>query len=250
MESITRMPPASISAYRGLSSKGIGQGPGRPVTRGEQYLDVSPLLAGDSDLLDAIELWMTLGSDPEDHQKLNDRLEAWSFFVYRNWQLVVRLVSAGTFGPRRAYFSHGRLWPLDAGPGFDPGLHIGRSEVFESPWRDDDPGQRVPEPEPALTRVEQIKAEPDAAALFLAHLFQSCLRRRPLIVLAPLSDFEVGAGLHSLLSFARGALPAELRQECRVRIYTRRPEALPARPRNFIDRDARRHAGACAKCPP
>jgi hypothetical protein len=223
---MTRIPPVSLSVYRGLSSKGIGQGPGRPVTRGEQYLEASPQLARDADLLDAIRPWMTLDSDPADHKKLNDRLEAWSCFVQGNLQFVVRLVSAGTFGPRAAYFAHGRAWPLDAGPGFDPGLHIGRSEAFESPWRDDNPGQRVPEPAPALSGVDQIKAEPDAAALFLAHLLQSCVRRRPLVVLAPLSDFAMGAPLHSLLSFARGALPADLRQECRVRIYTRIPDSF------------------------
>jgi hypothetical protein len=217
--------PASLSVYRGQSRRGrIGEGPGRPVTQGEQYLDASRPIDQNADLLDAIRPWMSLDSDPSDHQKLGDRLESWSFFSWGDWQLVARLVSAGTYDRRAAYFAHGRLWPLASGPGFDPGLHIGRSEAFEAPWRDDNPGQRVREPAPALSGVDQIKAEPDVAALFLAHLLQSCVRRRPLVVLAPLSDFAVGAPLHSLLSFARGALPASLRKECRVRIYTRTPE--------------------------
>lgn len=221
---MTRNAPVSLSVYRGLSNKGIGEGPGRPVTRGEQYLDASSPLGGDADLLDAIRLWMTLDSDPADHPKLNDRLEGWSCVIHNGWQLVVRLASAGTFGPRAAYFAHGRIWPSDTGLGFDPGLHMGRSEVFEAPWRDDDPGQLVPEPGEPLLRKDLIEAEPELAALFLAHLLQSGSRRRPLVVLAPLPEFTAGSSLPGLLAFARGALPGDLRRECRVRIYTRTPE--------------------------
>lgn len=222
---MTHTAPVSLSVYRGQSLRGIGEGPGRPVTQGEQYLGASPELARDAELLDAIRLWMSLDSDPADHTKLHDHLEAWSFCTAGRWQLVARLASAGTFlDGRAAYFSHGRLWPLDAGAGFDPGLHLGRSEAFETPWRDDSTGQRVPEPDQPLFQKERIEAEPDVAALFLAHLLQSCSRQRPLAVLAPLSEFAAGASLPSLVAFARGALPADLRKECRVRIYTRTPE--------------------------
>lgn len=218
--------PVSLSVYRGQQSHPgrIGEGPGRPVTQGEQYLEADAPLDRDADLLDAIRPWMSLDSDPADHQTLADRLESWSFFAFGNRQLVARLVSAGIYDRRAAYFAHGRLWPLDAGPGFDPGLHIGRSEAFETPWRDDDPGRRVPELEPAFTGVEQVRAEAEVAALFLGHLLQSAVRGRPLVVMAPLSEFAVGAPLHTLVSFARGALPADLRQKTRVRIYTRTPE--------------------------
>ncbi|HBL29422.1 MAG TPA: hypothetical protein DD490_21530, partial [Acidobacteria bacterium] len=218
--------PASLSVYRGQQAlRGrIGEGGGRLVAQGEQYLDAEPPLDRDADLLDAIRPWMSLDSDPVDHQVLADRLEAWSFFTCGDRQLVARLVSAGIYDRRAAYFAHGRLWPLPAGPGIDPGLHVGRSEAFEAPWRDDGPRRPVPEPAPAFLGVEPIKAEPEAASLFLGHLLQSAVRGRPLAVLAPLSDFAVGAPFHKLLSFARGSLPADLRQTTRVRIYTRTPE--------------------------
>jgi hypothetical protein len=221
---MTRTAPGSLSVYRGQSRRGIGEGPGSLTAHGEQYLGASPPLDQDGDLLEAIRPWMTLDSDPADHQRLSDRLEAWSLFRHRDRQFVVRLVSAGAYDSRAGYFAHGRAWPLDAGPGFDPGLHLGRSEAFESPWRDDDPGRRVEEPAPALVRPDRIAAEPERAAQLLAQLLQCSARRRSLIIAAPVSEFAAGAALHALVSFARGALPADLRQDCRVRIYTHTPE--------------------------
>jgi len=221
---MTRTPPVSLSVYRGQSRRGIGEGPGSSTAHGEQYLGATPPLDQDSGLLEAIRPWMTLDSDPADHQRLNDRLEAWSLFCHRDRQFVVRLVSAGAYDSRAGYFSHGRSWPLDAGPGIDPGLCLGRSEAFENPWRDDDPGRRVDEPVPPFFRPERIAAEPERAAQLLAHLLQCGAHRRPLIIAAPVAEFAAGTPLPGLLSFARGALPADLRKECRVRIYTHTPE--------------------------
>jgi hypothetical protein len=239
--------PTSGSIYRGQSRKGIGEGAESPIAHGEQYLDASPPLGQDTGLLEEIRPWMSLGLDPADQQRLNDRLEGWSFLQYRDLQLVARLVSAGFYDDRAAYFAHGRVWPLGGAPGFDPGLHLGRSEAFESPWRNDDPGQRVPEPVPALVRPEQIVAEPEAAVHLLAQLLQACVHRHPLIIAAPITAFAAGSPLHALVSFARAALPADLRQECRIRIYTRTPElflrnrkavllAIPAEAREVIER--------------
>lgn len=221
-----RTAPASLSVYRGQSRRGIGEGPGKPIAHGEQYLAVSQKLALDGDLLGAIRHWMTLDSDPADHQRLQDRLESWSCFGVRNFRCVVRLTPAGSYDRRAAYFSHGRVWSLDQlDAGCDPGLHLGRSEMFEQPWRDDDQGQRVAkELFPELVRPRQIADEAQTAARFLAHLYQSCLRSRPLIIAAPISAFEAGSSLHALVSFARGALPRDLRDRCDVRIYTRTPD--------------------------
>lgn len=221
-----RTAPASLSVYRGQSRRGIGEGPGKPIAHGEQYLAVSQKLALDGDLLGAIRHWMTLDSDPADHQRLQDRLESWSCFGVRNFRYVVRLTPAGNYDRRAAYFSHGRVWSLDQlDAGCDPGLHLGRSEMFEQPWRDDDQGQRVAkELFPELVRPRQIADETQTAARFLAHLYQSCLRSRPLIIAAPISAFEAGSSLHALVSFARGALPRDLRDRCDVRIYTRTPD--------------------------
>lgn len=223
---MVRTAPASLSVYRGQSRRGIGEGPGKPISHGEQYLAVSQSLASDGDLLDAIRHWMTLDSDPADHQRLQDRLESWSCFNVRNFRCVVRLVPAGIYDRRAAYFAHGRAWTLDQlEAGCDPGLHLGRSEEFEQPWRDDDPGKHVDkEPFPELVRPRQIAEEAQTAARFLAHLYQSCARSRPLIIAAPVSAFEAGSSLHALVSFARGALPRELRDRCSVRVYTRTPD--------------------------
>jgi hypothetical protein len=218
-------PPAALSVYRGQSRSGIGEGLGRPVSHGEQYLAAAPELLASEPLLDAVRPWMTLGSDPADHERLSDGLEGWSVLRLHGFDLVARLVSAGRYERRAAFFAHGRLWPSEPGcPGFDPGLHVGRSEMFERPFRDDDPGERVPEAAPALVRPDQVAAEPGVAALLLAHLLEGCVRGRPLIVAAPIADFAAGTALHALVSFARGALPADLKVDCRVRIYTRKPE--------------------------
>ena len=203
----------------------MGEGPGAPVAHGEQYLGAQGALERDGELLAAIRPWMTLDSEPADHLRLEDRLEGWSCFGYRNLQLVARLTSAGYFDRRAAYFTHGRAWQLDGlARGVDPGLHLGRSEAFEAPWRDDDAGERVAEPAPALVRPEQIAAEPSVAALFLGHYLQALVGRYPLIIAVPVSDFLAGAPVHALVSFSRGALPADLRINARIRIYSRLPE--------------------------
>src|SRR6185312_7653664 len=173
-------PPSSLSVYRGQSRKGIGEGPDNPIAQGEQYLAAHPSLAKDGELLASIRPWMSLDSDPADHQRLGDRLEGWSCFHYRNLQFVVRLASAGTYDRRAAYFAHGRAWSLGSFMlGFDPGPHLGRSDAFETPWRDDSTGERVVEPSPALVRPQQIAAEPAVAAIYLGHLFQAVVRRYP-----------------------------------------------------------------------
>lgn len=217
----------SLSVYRGQSRTGKGEGPGRTVLHGEQYLWVEPELYT-TELLDVIRPWMTLDSDAADHQRLNDQLEAWSLFPHGDYLFVVRLVSAGTYDRRAAYFSHGRAWKSNVFPsGFDPGLEIGRSETFDEPWRDKDPDASFsPSPAlpPVLVRPEQIKAEAETAAALLGHLFQALAGDYPLILAVPVKDFRSGDPLHALVCFARGGLPAHLRDRCRIRVYSRLPD--------------------------
>ena len=215
---------ASLSVYRGQSRSGEGEGPGRTVLHGEQYLRVAPELYT-TEVLDAIRPWMTLDSDPADHQRLNDQLEGWSLFPAANYLFVVRLVSAGTYDRRAAYFAHGRAWNLEGlPPAFDPGLLLGRADAFDPPWQDPArAGQSTPERAGAWP--DQVKAEPETAARFLGHLFQALLDgNNPLIVAAPIHAFASGGALHGLICFSRGGLPAKLRQACRIRIYSRLPE--------------------------
>ena len=217
--------PPSLSVYRGQSRQGIGEGPERPIAHGEQYLQASPALAQNGELLDAIRPWMSLDSDPADHQKLQDRLESWSCFRAQGFRFVVRLAAAGIYDRRAAYFAHGRAWSLGRPvPGFDPGLHLGRTEAFEQPWSEYAQARRVADLAPLLVRPAQIAAETQVGASFLAHLFQSCVQRRSLIIAAPVTEFAAGSPLHALISFARGGLPTDLKRNCNVRIYTTTPE--------------------------
>ncbi len=214
----------SLSVYRGQSRIGEGEGPGKTVLHGEQYIRIDPVLR-DAELLETIRPWMTLDSDPADHQRLTDRLEAWSLFPAAGYLFVVRLVSAGIYDRRAAYFAHGRAWKLDSlTPPFDPALHLGRTEAFEFPWRDDRSSVPVPEVPPAVVRVEQVKAESQTAARFLAHLLEAVSESHPLIVAAPVADFASGSALHALVGLARAGLPRNLRRGCSVRVYSRFPE--------------------------
>ncbi|HEX2835313.1 MAG TPA: hypothetical protein VHW00_20025 [Thermoanaerobaculia bacterium] len=218
-------PPASRSLYRGQSYNGVGEGPGRTVQRGEQYLHVSKDLYR-TDLLDAIRPWLTLDSDPADHARLSDRLEAWSTFTASEYCFVVRLVSYGTFDSRAAYFSHARAWKLDAlPPGFDPGLNLGCDDAFATPWSEDPPPDNFSSTT-SIVRPEQLRHEAETAALFLGHLLHAMMHGYPLVIVAPISDFIAGSALPALVSFARGALPGRLRSTCRLRIYSQSPDVF------------------------
>lgn len=256
--------PASLSVYRGQSRTGQGEGPGKTVLHGEQYMRVDPPLFH-PDLLDAIRPWMTLDSDPADHQRLNDQLEGWSLFPAGEYLFVVRLVSAGVYDRRAAYFAHGRAWKRDALTfGFDAGLHLGRSDAFDSPWREERPAAASFEDVPAVVRIEQIAGESQTAARFLGHLMQALTESYQLIIAAPVADFASRGALHALIGMSRAALPAALQRGCRIRVYSRFPElflrhlganlvvvpeeaasdALTARPTaTLIDRQGRKISG-------
>lgn len=216
--------PPSLSVYRGQARTGQGEGPGKAVLHGEQYLWVDRELFRQAELLDAIRPWMTLDSDPADHQRLNDRLEGWSLFTSGDYLFVVRLVSAGVYDRRAAYFAHGRAWKCDAfPPGFDPGLYLGCDDAFSRPWQDDYPGENVSRIAPSLAWSADA-GDAETAARMLGHLLQAMNDGYPLIIAAPVSDFVCRGSLHALVSLARGGLPADLRRECRLRIYSRLPE--------------------------
>lgn len=216
-------PKDSLSLYRGQTQSGQGEGPSRAVSHGEQYFEVDPRLYKD-ELLDEIRPWTTLDADPADHQRLNNRLEGWSLFTLGNYFFVVRLASAGTYDRRAAYFTHARAWNVSrlAG-GFDPGLYLGQSSAFDQPGVVRAPGSAIPD-----TSVphwpEQVKSDPDAAARFLGHLLQAMVEGYPLVAAVPVAAFTAGGSLHGIVSFARAGLPAKLRNDCRIRVYSRLSE--------------------------
>jgi hypothetical protein len=218
----------SLSIYRGLSRRGRGEGPGRPITHGEQYLlGTADEIFNRGELLDQARPWLTLDLDPEDQRRIGPRLEAWSYFTVERWRCVASLTLAGVYDQRSAYFAHGRAWPAEAFEGeFDPGAHLGRSEAFDPPFRDGAQAEGRPAPRPVPVRFEQVRAEPETAVALLAALYEGLRRGAPVVMAAPLADFVTGGALPALVSFARAALPLELKRDCRIRVYTRRPEVF------------------------
>ena len=215
--------PLPLSIYRGQSSVGIGE-PEGDVSRGEQFLTASPELR-DADFLKKSRFWMTLDADPSHHQALGRRLESWSYFKHLGYVVVVRLTSADRYTGRDAYFSHAYAWRLeDLAHGFDPGALIGSKEAFSPPWRD----QTVP-PDPPDVRPEHLitHGEPvsdPTAARMLARLLEARVAGKALLVTAPLQSFKTGESLHRVISFARAALPWDLKIDCPIRILARLPD--------------------------
>jgi hypothetical protein len=160
-----------------------------------------------------------------DEQEIGEEIEAWSYFRYGPLRLVARLAAAGTYDRRAAYFAHGRAFLTDELAGdCDPGAYLGRSEAFDRPWRD---GQRPPAialPQPELVRPEQVLREPEVAGALLAHLYQGLVSGHPVVMAVPVAEFRAGSPLAALVSFARAALPLDLKANCQVRVFTRLPE--------------------------
>lgn len=223
--------PSSRSLYRGQSSTGLGEGPGNPIRDGEQYLHGSDNgLAHDADLLRSARPWMSFDADPADVQRLGDRLEGWSCTRIGPWQMIARLRPAGIYDRRTAYFTHGRFWRFaDLPPAMDPGAHLGRAEGFAAPFRDEATPNGDWELFPEMVRPEQINENQEAAVHLLANLIDAIQSKRNLIVVAATAEFATGSPFHALLSFARTALPANLKPACRARIYTRNPELFLSR---------------------
>lgn len=213
------------SIYRGQARTGIGEGPGRPVAQGEQFLAADRPLDQDGELLAAVRPWMTLDWRPADEQALGPRLEAWSYFPYGDLRFVVRLVAAGVYDRRAAYFAHGRAFSAGEIAGAaDPGAYLGLSAAFAEPWRDARPPAAPPLPPLEMVRPAQVLAEPAVAGALLAHLYQALASGYPVVMAVPVPDFEAGGPLHSLVSFARAALPLAVKSGCRIRVFTRLPE--------------------------
>jgi len=218
-----------LSAYRGQAKAGIGEGPDSPIAHGEQYLEgTAPALAQDSELLQAIRPWLSLDSDPADHQRLKDQLESWSCFCYREWLFVVRLMSAGTYDRRAAYFSHARAWRLaDCREDFDPGAYLGCARVFDTPQALSQSEAALESLRPAALPAQwlaRLQPEAPVAERYLGHLLQALEQGYPLLIAVPVREFTAGEPLHTLVSFARAALPADLKYRCAIRLYTRQPE--------------------------
>ncbi|HEV7506931.1 MAG TPA: hypothetical protein VGS07_18720 [Thermoanaerobaculia bacterium] len=216
----------TFSIYRGQSRTGIGEGPGNPpVPQGEQYLAADGTLGADGELLTAARPWMTPDWRVTDEEEFGDRIETWSYFRHGPLRLVVRVVPAGTYDRRAAYFAHGRAFLAQELAGAcDPGALLGRSEAFDEPWRDGKRPVSQNLPTFELVRPEQVQQEPGVAGALLAHLYQGLVSGYPVVMAVPVAEFQAGSALHALVSFARAALPLPLKIDCRLRVFTRLPE--------------------------
>jgi hypothetical protein len=223
--------PPSLSIFRGYSTNsGIGELPtARPGSlRGEQYLHADPELWADENVANAARKWMILYDDQRIaamSHKLGDSIEAWSYFGCGDLRFVVRLVGAGSFDSRLAYFSHAQAWRArDFHNGDDPGALLGVSKAFHPAWKDGEPFQPIAPVQPAADWKKVVESQHKMAARLVAYLYRACVTQVPLVVGVPFREFVSGGGLHKLVSFARAALPLDLKRDCRIRIFTGRPE--------------------------
>ena len=199
--------------------------------RGEQYVGASPRLWDEKrfpGLANAVRRWMTLYDDQvaDIAYKLGNDIEGWSYFGYGNvFRFVARLGSGGEFGPRLAYFTHARAWDYnDFQNGDDPGAFLGCSAAFVQMWRE---GQEIPEVEESLPPVpwkDVVKDRAWPAIRLLAQLYRACVTGPPVVMGVPYREFVKGGRLHQLVAFARAALPLEMKRDCRIRIFTGRPD--------------------------
>lgn len=224
----------SFSIYRGYSNSGIGELPSdlAGTIRGEQYLAADPALWRDPGLANEARKWMTLYDDQrivEISYRLGHSIEAWSYFAYGGFRFVVRLVSGGEFASRIAYFAHAQAWRVQDFHGADdPGAILGCSEAFHSPWREGQPIQSVPPAQTKMLWLEVIQNRARAAIRLVAQLYRACVTGCPVVMGVPFREFVTGGSLHQLVSFARAALPLEIKRDCRIRIFTGRPESYLA----------------------
>lgn len=224
-----------LSIYRGYCAQdGIGESPEDvPGTmRGEQYIASDPELWRDHGLANAVRKWMTLYDDygiAEKAAKEDEDIEGWSYFNYRNLRFVIRLISNGKFGPRLAYFAHGQAWDeRDFQNNHDPGALLGRSEAFHGRWNDGQPLLPLGpvQPEMVWGTIVRKKENLWVAIRLLAQLYRACVTGCPVILAAPIREFTGSSRLHQLVSFARAALPLPIKRDCRIRIFTGRPETF------------------------
>lgn len=192
--------------------------------RGEQYVAADAQLWKDPGLANAARKWMTLYDDQS--VSVADNVEGWSFFDYRDLRFVVRLVSAGRFGPRLAYFAHARAWlASDFRDADDPGALLGRSDAFHPAWREGQPFQPVPLVQPRMVWRDAVAAQPLVAVRILAHLYRAYVAGPSVVMELPLSAFVTGGRIHQLVAFARAALPLKIKCDCRIRVFTGKPDA-------------------------
>lgn len=220
------MIPESYSIFRGHSKQGMAEDAVGIAGYREQDIAADGPFA-DQGTRRRLRDWMTFDTGAADFGRTGGKLEGWSCFPFDGYYVTVHLGFGrrSPHDPRPGYFAHARAWPRDADDAhFDPGLYLGNPAAFDEPWADNERPAANLLPSPVLTGLDHLKASGNLAPLLLGYLFQGMLEDYPLIVSAPLDELTVGGRMASLAAFARGALPARLRQRCSVIVFTRTPQ--------------------------
>ncbi len=215
----------SYSIYRGHAEQGIGEGPGRASSSSEQFLYACDAIWRIQGFADAVRRWLAVDFKPIHRVDTGANLEAWSCLSTPQFTLIARgLVSGPPAGAGAPYFAHGRVWTGGADSAeFDPAVYLGHRDSFDA-------AARRPlghwEPRPAGPFTSLLRAERSAATRLLAQLYAARRNSPPRAVVIAVAHpvFSAGGPLPQLIAFARSALPAELRRNLHVRIYTRNPE--------------------------
>ena len=228
--------PKSYSIFRGQSEKGVGEGPGRPVSFGEQYLGYTPGFPWDEHFPGEIRPWMQMTASRRLHRELEGQLTGWSLFTAGEYQLVVRISSVlkySSYDARPAYFAHGRAYRVsELSDMADPGIMLGDIESFDDPWPPEtwpDLSRQPASGEPALRgaamqellgRVTQaLNAREDAAERLLGQVYNARLNRTPIVIAIPNQGFGSEAWLPRILAFVRAALPRSMKASLSIRIF-------------------------------
>jgi hypothetical protein len=204
----------SYSIYRAHSGEGIGEGPGKPAAGPDQYVWASPELWREQAVLDGLRPWMTLKFQSQIQYERKAFQEAWSCCVLYGFLFVTRL----TLEAGDRYFSHARAWRVaDLKLGSDPGALLGNSAAFDSP---SDPFGASEAPESRMTWVDLLEnpGHREMTVRFVSQLHAARMAGRPMIVVG--ERFHSSEVYFRALTFARAALPLELRRRCCTRVYT------------------------------
>ena len=238
--------PEPYEILRGVRDHGMGEGPRKPISRGEQFIFVPENLYLQQGFLDKIRPWTTLIADPHDLATLGeDKLIAWSFSTIEGYMFVSCLRFKGRFDSRPAYISQTFLLPprqtywetsvvefLGQIEKFDFQVPNNESKNKDAPTNGYHSSENRINRQHAL--IQQIvEAEPQKKSnrliqTVISQLFSAVIHKRCLLIYAPTQVLfeDKEDSIKNIFSFAIRALPEFVQQQIRARFYSHRPERL------------------------
>src|SRR5580700_7498497 len=99
------------SAYRAVSSRGIGNSPGSTSLYGDQYLRVDKELWDTPLLPEQMRPWLTFVPPETRSGEALPTFESWSIFSIGQWHVVARMCAFSVDEQGRpTYYCHARAW--------------------------------------------------------------------------------------------------------------------------------------------